>query len=149
MYDDDDIESDIQKTKFLSGIGCLLWMLILTILIVTPIVYYAGKFIYNMEFKQTILAVSKSPDQLHIIEVVEVGEPAFFGPSKVKIKYENHYIDRSIGNDGATLHPSNVSVNWENDQEAIITLDGDEQDPEIVEFKQESDKNTNPFRVVH
>lgn len=149
MYDDDDIESNVQKTKFLSGIGCLLWTLILTILIVTPIAYYGGKFIYDMKFKENTLVVSKSPNQLHRIEVVEVGGPVFFGPSKVRIKYENHYIDRSIGNDGATLQPSNVSVNWENDQEAIITLDGHEQDPEIEEFKLESDKNTNPFKVVH
>jgi hypothetical protein len=67
----------------------------------------------------SLVVVSHSPDNIHTIEV---GEPSFFGPSTIKIKYKKHFILRSIVNDGATLQSSNISVRWINDEKATITL---------------------------
>ncbi|MDT3766464.1 hypothetical protein ROV64_25600, partial [Priestia filamentosa] len=42
----------------------------------------------------------------------------------------------------------NVSVEWLNNEQAFITLDGDEQIPEVIEFKRNYGKDINPFKVI-
>jgi len=70
----------LQRTKFLSGSGCFKGAIG-----VIPIVYFSGKFIYDKEFKEKTLVGSRAPNHIHTIEVVEKGEPAWFGPSQLKL----------------------------------------------------------------
>lgn len=84
---------------------------------------------------------------MNTIEIVEKGEPAFFGPSSVRIKYGNQHIDRIISNDGKMLNSSNASVKWKSVDTAIITLYGEEQFPETIEFNKENRKLFNNVQV--
>lgn len=77
-----------------------------------------------MYLKERIIVSSQSPSNTNTIKVVEKGEPAFFGPSAVRLKHENDHFDATIGNDGATLDSSNIEVIWKNNDEATIILDG-------------------------
>lgn len=129
-----DIEQEIKRTKKRAKWGCLIWAVIL---IIGPIILFVGYFYYHAELKERTLTESVSPNGAHTIEIVEKGEPAFFGPSSVRIKYGKEHIDRIISNDGKMLHDSNVSVEWKSDDTAIITLFGEEQVPETIEFKKE------------
>ena len=100
-----------------------------------------GYFIYDGELRETTLATSTSPNQENKIKVVEKGAAFFFGPSKVRIKSGwRHHTDRIIGNDGARLNSSNVSIEWRSEDIAIITLEGNEQYPELVEFDAKKEK---------
>ncbi|MEC2074829.1 hypothetical protein [Metabacillus fastidiosus] len=126
------LDEHIKRTKKQAKWGCLTWFVIL---IVAPIVLIVGMFSYEMYFKERQLVTSYSPSEIHMIEVVEKGEAAWFGPSSVRIKYGWwKHVDRSISNDGKTLDFSNVSVTWKNDNEAVVTLYGEEQEPENVEI---------------
>ncbi|MGG3805463.1 hypothetical protein [Metabacillus fastidiosus] len=126
------LEEHIKRTKKQAKRGCLTW---LVILIAVSIVLIVGTFSYEMYFKERKLVTSHSPSEIYMIEVVEKGEPAWFGPSSVRIKYGWwKYVDRSISNDGKILDSSNVSVTWKSDNEAVVTLYGEEQEPENVEI---------------
>jgi len=127
-----DVEEDIKRTKKKAKWGCFIWTFILVIL---PIALFMGYFIYKMNLKERRLVISHSPSDIHTIKVVEKGEAAWFGPSSVRIKYGWwKHIDRIISNDGKTLDSSNVSVSWKNDNEATVTLYGEEQEPESIEI---------------
>ncbi|MBS4208665.1 hypothetical protein [Bacillus sp. FJAT-50079] len=128
------IEEDIARTKKRAKWGCLIWVVILFF---GPIFLFAGYFHYQTEIKERTLMVSHSPSGKNTIKIVEKGEPFFFGPSTIKIKYRNQYIVRSISNDGKTLNDSNATVKWKSDDTAIITLYGEEQFPETIEFNKE------------
>jgi hypothetical protein len=119
-----DIEQDIKRIKKRATWGCLA---LAVILIFTPICLIS----YPLFIKEKTLEVSHSPSNLHTIQVVEKGEAFTFGLSKVRIKYGWRYIDKTIGNDGATLKPSNVSVMWKNDNDAIVYLVGKEESGEV------------------
>lgn len=137
------------KKSFL-GLGCLGWIIVCVGTILTLIVCSIGIFLYLIWFKETVIVKSYSPDHLQAIEVIERGENAgFFGPSTVRIKYGKEYLETSIHNDGMDLNDTNVSVEWLNNEQAFITLDGDEQIPEVIEFKRNYRKDTNPFKVIH
>ena len=112
--------------------GCLIWAFIL---LLGP-----GIFLYEMEFKETLLATSDSPDGEHKIKVVERGSAAFFGPSEIRIRSGWRYTDRLISNDGGTLYPLNVSIEWDSNDIALITLLGDEQSPETIEYNAKKKK---------
>ncbi|MGN7477980.1 hypothetical protein ACTHOQ_08985 [Solibacillus silvestris] len=137
-----DIEHDITRMKKRAKWGCLIWAFILFF---GPIISFAGYFYYHMEIKERTLVLSHSPDNTNTIEIVEKGEPAFFGPSSVRIKAGNKKIDRIISNDGKRLNESNAFVEWINDDSARITLVGEEQYPEIIEFNKGKRK---PFKTV-
>jgi len=113
----------------------LIWVVIL---IFGPIILFVGYFYYQTEIKERTLIDSYSPNGVNTIEIVEKGEPAWFGPSSVRIKYGHHHIDRIISNDGKRLNGSNTSVRWKSDDNAIITLNGEEQFPETIEFNKEN-----------
>lgn len=132
---DVDFKQEKKRTKNKVKRGYLTSAIIFTILILVPVVSFIAKFIYEMEFKEHLLVISHSLNDVHTIEIVEKGAATFFGPSTVRIKHVNSYIDCNIRNDGATLQPSNVSVTWQSDDKATITLIGDEQMPKIVKFK--------------
>lgn len=111
--------------------GCLIGLA----LVFVPIIYFIGMFSYVMNYKEIDLVVSHSPNNENTIKVVEIGEPFFFGPSSIRLKYKNEKFDTSISNDGKTLDVTNVEVDWINNEEATIVLDGEEQLPEVIKFE--------------
>ncbi len=133
---DKDLETKIKNIKTKSKWGCFAWV---AILLFGPVIL----FIYEMNFKETTLVISHSPSNLHTIKVVEKGQPAWFGPSTVRIKYGWKHIDQTIYNDGKKLD-SNVVVRWKNDDEALILIDGEEQAQEVIKF---DGKASNPFQT--
>lgn len=137
-----DIEKDINQTKSQTKWGCFLWAVIL---ILGPIIFIVGYYYFQTEIKERTLILSHSPDGENTIEIVQKGEAAFFGPSTVRIKYGNKHIDRIISNDGKMLNDSNAFVEWKSDDSALITLLGEEQYPETIEFNKEKRK---PFKNV-
>ena len=122
--------------------GCLIG---LAILFFVPIIFFFWVFSYVTNYKEFDLVVSHSPNNINTIKVVEVGESFY---SSIRLKYKNNHFDTSINNDGRTIDLSNVEVNWINNEEAIIILDGEEQLPEIIKFEVK-DKNTSLFKVEH
>src|SRR5699024_240564 len=108
-----------------------------------------GIFSYEMYFKESILAVSHSPNSIHTIKVVEKGETAFFSPSLIRLKYKNEHFDTKISNDGKNIDLSNVEINWKNNEEATIILDGEEQAPEVIIFKVPDSNNSPSFKVEY
>lgn len=125
-----------------SGLGCLLWAVIVIVLSIALLV---GKFYYDIEYKERTLLLSSSPDHANTIEIVEKGVPSFFGPSSIRIKSGDKQIDRRLKNDGARPDESNVDVKWNRDNTALITLSGREQRPETIEFNGGGD---HPFTNV-
>jgi len=124
-------QAEIKRIKSNALKGCLLWILILASIPVFLFSYY----FYVMEFKETELSSSLSPNQQNKIVVVEKGEPFSFGASKVRIHYGSHHKDSIISNDGSLLTAANASIDWKNNNEAIVTLRGNEQDNETIEIK--------------
>ena len=106
--------------------GCLI---LTVILLLGP-----GIFLYEMQFKGTTLVASVSPDGKHKVKVVEKGSAFFFGSSKVRIRSGWRNTKRLISNDGGTLYPSNATIEWKSNDIALITLSGEEQQPEIIEY---------------
>lgn len=135
-----DSKREIELVKARTKFGCLIWSIILVIL---PIILFIGVFSYEMYFKEKTLLVSHSPNEIKTIKIVEKGEPAFFGPSTVRIKYGRQYMERSVANDGKMLQDTNFVIHWENENEATITIDGEEQAAEIIQFNAE---DPNPFK---
>ncbi|KZE50966.1 hypothetical protein [Rossellomorea marisflavi] len=136
-------EPSITSTdKKRSKVGCIVWVVILVF--VATLLFF-GKFYYDIELKERTLLISSSPDHTNTIEIVEKGEPSFFGPSSIRIKYRNKYIDRILKNDGARPDDSNTNVEWDSNNTALITLAGREQKPETIEFNMERKK---PFKNV-
>lgn len=135
---DNDFEKNIERTKKRAKWGCLTWAVIL---LFGPIIIFIGVFSFEMFFKDKTIVISHSPSETNTIEIVEKGAPAFFGPSSIRIKYGWKHIDRSVGNDGKTLQESNVAVHWENDEEATITIYGEEQSPEVIKFNAKESPN--------
>lgn len=139
-----------KSPKSFRRLGCLGWITVCVSIILALIVCAAGVFFYIIWFKETVIIKSYSPNHAHAIEVVERGENAgFFGPSTVRIKYEKEHFETSIHNDGMSLNDTNVSVKWSNNEKAIITLDGDEQIPEVIEFNRYHKKDNDAFKVAH
>ncbi|MGD6803224.1 hypothetical protein ACQCVK_04745 [Rossellomorea vietnamensis] len=56
-----------------------------------------------------------------------------FGPSKVRIQYKRGHLDQTIKNDGSRLSAASVKVKWSEGDTALVTLYGDEQNPETIE----------------
>ena len=132
MTIDKGLEQNIESTKKKAKWGCLAT----AVLILGPIILFVGWFSYGMYFKEITLVNSHSPNNINTIRVVQKGSAFFFGPSSVRIKYGWwKHLDKSIANDGKNLDSSNVSVSWKSDYEATITLYGEEQEAEVVEFK--------------
>ena len=134
MRNEREIVGEIRRTKKKVKRVALTWLAILILVPILFIVYNAVLFSYEMFLKESTLEISNSPNHVNTIEVVEKGEAFFFGPSSVRIKYGWKHTDSNIGNDGAILNSSNVSVAWEDDYNATVTLYGDEQEPETLKI---------------
>lgn len=139
MNDVTKLEEEVHGIKTKTKWGCLAWI---ALLVFGPIIVLAVVFSFEMYLKEKTLLISHSPNNARTIEVVEKGQPFIFGPSSVRIKSDRKHIDRNISNDGKTLKESNVAIHWNNDNEAMITLYGEEQSPEVIRF---SAMNTTPF----
>lgn len=132
MGDKRKFDKEIRHSEKRANWGCLARIaLLISILIFVPVLY----IIYTIEIKETTLNISDSPNGINTIKVVEKGESMGFGPAFVRIKYGGEYKDTIVGNDGAPLAPSNVSVSWEDDDNASVSLYGDEQIPEILTIR--------------
>ncbi|WP_080843885.1 hypothetical protein [Cytobacillus gottheilii] len=123
--------------------GCLIWAVVL---IISPVMIFGGIFYYDMNLKERSLKVSTSSSGNHTIEIVEKGSAFFFGPSKVRIKFNNEKMDRTIHNDGAALTTSNAFISWVHENQAVVTLFGDEQEPEHIEIN--FSKKKGEFEII-
>lgn len=115
------------------------------LLVFGPLFILSGFTLYHLEFKEQLLKVSESPEKEHHIEFIEQGETTDFGPSSIKLTYNDQHIDRMINNDGEDLNESNVTIVWTSDDTALITLDGAEQNPEFIHF---DSRDTDVFDTV-
>ncbi|SFM26865.1 hypothetical protein SAMN04487943_11160 [Gracilibacillus orientalis] len=135
MSDERELDDEIKRTKQQAKRGCFAWITIIILVPILFIIYNVAMFSYEVFLKESMLVESNSPNNVNTIEVVEKGEAFSFGPSSVRIKYGSKHEDSRISNDGATLKSGNVSVDWKNDYNAIVTLYGDEQEPETIEIR--------------
>lgn len=151
MWSDDEMEADLHRTKFFSGIGCFIWAIVLFLIIAIPTVKFFANLYDEIILKEKELVVSQSPNKINKLEVLQKGSSVSFGDATILIRYKNKEMKTHISNDGKDIHPStDISIIWKNDEEATITLDGEQQFPEIIEFKVPHGKvsNSSPFIVV-
>lgn len=120
-----------QKTKILAILGCS-GTIILGILIVLLSAKIFLDYISTPE--ETQIMTSESPNGKNKIEFFKIDE---FPDPILKIKYDNRYIIKQ----GILPIPDNISVEWKNDKEADVLINGPgkatEKKPEIeeIEFK--------------
>ena len=107
--------------------------------IITVIVIISALFI----FKSNTLYESTSPNNENII-IVKHSNSFLFGNNSINIvsrktgftNFLNSFkYKTSISNDGKNLDESNISIFWSNDDTALITLTGEEQNPELITVK--------------
>lgn len=154
MWSDDEYEIKKERAKLLSftGVGCLVWGIVLLLIVLIPLLspfFSFFKDLSNLEDRE--LAVSESPDGLHTINVIEEANSLrSFEDPIVVISYQDYSIERKITTDGRDVTPSDITINWVNNEEATILLEGEKQSPEAIEFKTPVAKNSekNPFIVV-
>ncbi|MEW4306013.1 hypothetical protein Q0N12_11490 [Rossellomorea marisflavi] len=103
---DHEDEIDIRKTKNLTGIGCLL-AVVLPILLLPFII---GWLFFRAG--ETTLEISSSPHDVHTIEVVKVDE---FPDPVIDIRYGDQVMTK-------TKIPDDIKIHWESDQKATVTL---------------------------
>jgi|SRR5690625_310163 len=120
-----------QKTKILAILGCS-GTIILGILIVLLSAKIFLDYISTPE--ETQIMTSESPNGENKIEFFKIDE---FPDPILKIKYDNRYIIKQ----GTLPIPDKISVEWKNDKEADVLINGPgkatEKKPEIeeIEFK--------------
>lgn len=129
MDDKRERDKEIYQAEKKGRLGCLAQAAILILVLISIPVFY---FVYNIAIKESALETSSSPNAVNTVEVVQKGEAMMFSPSSVRIKYGGKYKDSSVGNDGKTLDSSNVTISWEDDSKAVVTLYGEEQSPETI-----------------
>lgn len=127
---DENIEQETERIKKRGKIGCLICLLLV---LVIPVVVI-GKVFYEMSIEERTLEISHSPNNNNTIKVVQRGEAFLLGPSTVVVYYGNQAKELSVGNDGATVQPSNVTVSWQNDHRAKVTIHGESSKSVMIEF---------------
>lgn len=108
---------------------------ILTVVIVIASFLLASTlhFLYEVEWKKTVIIELENTETGHSVILQEIGCPFSFGPSRVQIILENEHgevVDEAedrIYNDGKNLDQGNISVIW-TDTSANVTLCGEEQE---------------------
>jgi hypothetical protein len=150
MWPDDEIEEDLHRTKFLSGIGCFIWIIILGAVIAIPTVKFLNYLYVEIKLKEKDLVVSQSPNKINKLEVLQKGSGFGPGDANIIIRYKNNEMKTRISNDGKNIYPPDILINWKNDEEATITLEGEQQPPEIIEFKVPLSKksSSSPFTII-
>jgi hypothetical protein len=142
----------LHRAKFLSGIGCFIWAIVLFAIIDLPTIKFLTNLYKEAKTNETELVASQSPNKINKIEVIQKGSSVGFGDATILSRYKHYEMKSHINNnDGKDIHPStDISIIWKNDEEATITLDGEQQIPEIIEFKVPNSKesNSSPFTVA-
>lgn len=87
--------------------------------------------IYPQYIEEKQVLTSKSSVGDSTIEIVQVGQPAFFGPASIKIYYQKkgnprYFVTTSIANDGRPAYHRNFIIYWEDNENVIVTINGDE-----------------------
>lgn len=94
-------------------------------------------------FRSNTLYKSTSPNDQNII-IVKYSNAFSFGHSHIHIISKRAGLTNflssskyktSISNDGKILDKSNVTISWTDDNTALVTLIGEEQDPELITVK--------------
>lgn len=103
--------------------GCLIAFLIFFVIALGLVGYY----VYAVFIKETPVLTDTSADHTAKIKIVQKGEPAFFGPTSIKVYYmkDNGYQKSQSGtlyNDGGPAIPSNFSIYWEDRNNVTISL---------------------------
>lgn len=116
-----------QNTKTLAILGCL-GTIILGVLVILLSAWIL--LLYMTTPKETHIMTSESPNEKNRIEFFRIEE---FPDPILKIKYDNRYIIKM------NILPSSdrISVEWKNDKEANVILDGNGKEPDVegVKFK--------------
>src|SRR5690625_774985 len=109
-----------EKTKFMITIGCLFGVVITLLLIISVIIWLLYEAFVPDE---TQLMVSDSPNNINQIELVEKEDPLRSDRSYLRIYYDDEIITR-------TKLPDDISIEWENDYEAYVTLTNQGREPD-------------------
>ncbi|MCU7766488.1 hypothetical protein [Priestia megaterium] len=73
-----------------------------------------GYYIYTMEYKESELVASNSPNHKNSIRVMQKEEAFSLGPSKVRIYYGAKHEDHILSNTGSKLSSANAVIQWKN-----------------------------------
>ncbi|KEZ48917.1 hypothetical protein GS18_0215985 [Metabacillus indicus] len=109
-------QSEREKTKLWSKLGCFFSVVIIGLLIISAAAWYL------LSPQETRLKVSDSPNHVNSIEIVKRED--FPSPS-IRINYRNKSIMK-------TKIPDEISVEWKSDYEAVVTLTKQGREPDIV-----------------
>ncbi|WP_456363568.1 hypothetical protein [Priestia aryabhattai] len=99
-----------------------------------------GYYMYEVFVKETTVLTDTNANQTANIEIVQTGEPSFFGPTSIKVYYRknNDYLETKTGtlyNDGGPATPSNFLVTWKNESNVTINLVNTEgASSEVIKF---------------
>lgn len=108
---------NLAKARLKTKMGCFFGIVVLALLVIS-----VPAWLYVSYSGGTQLKISHSPNNINIIEVVKTDD---FPDPTIKI----NYADQSIMK---TKIPDNISVEWENDYEAIVILSRQGKEVEIV-----------------
>lgn len=115
--------------------GKLMKRLFLYFIVIVLIVI--GWKLINIQYTKKYI----SPDKTNIVKI-EVGTATLFGPTNINIKCRKNTvfgflsgktIDTTISNDGKNINESNINIEWINENNATITLYGEEQSDKTIE----------------
>lgn len=114
-----------RKTKIIAILGCF-GTIILGILVILLSAWIL--LLYMTTPTETHIMTSQSPNEKNRVEFFRIEE---FPDPILKIKYDNRYIIKM------NILPSSdkISVEWKNDKEANIILDGNGKEPDVEEVK--------------
>mgnify|MGYP001063751326 CR=1 FL=1 len=99
-----------------------------------------GYYMYEVFVKETPVLADTYADQTANIQIVQTGEPSFFGPTSIKVYYrkDNGYQKSKTGtlyNDGGPATPSNFLITWKDRNNVTIALINTEgASSEVIEF---------------
>lgn len=123
-WNDNNVEQE--KTKLLTKIGCLFWVVITGLLIIFVVAWYIS---YPQE---TQLKVSHSPNNINSIEIIKKDD---FPDPTIRVNYD----DKSIMK---TKIPDKIDVEWKNDYKAVVILTRQGREPDIVNIEFAENPNT-------
>lgn len=110
---------DVEKAKFLTKIGCFIWI-VLGILF-----FFVPAWLYFSYSEETRLKVSYSPNNINAIEIIRKDN---FPDPTIRINYDNKSIMK-------TKIPADISVEWKNDYEAFVILTMQGREPQVVNIE--------------
>ncbi|HLR24173.1 MAG TPA: hypothetical protein VK093_00065 [Candidatus Avipropionibacterium sp.] len=115
----DDYTLHKEKTKLLTGIGCLFGLVTLGILFVLLPIYW-----FFSQSGERQLELSHSPNHINTIEIVQKND---FPDPSLRIRYGEKEIIK-------TKIPDTISIEWVNDFQAEVILMKKGREPSVVEL---------------